>query len=253
MHTAHRRQAGRGEGSGRCESQRRQLQPCSPCGSASAPARRPLLSAPIASLAAIATAVLLLATPACPISIRHRFTQLMHTATLQVASCKAAALAARAAAAAGPPDEAPPAAPKARENDELHLGFLFYTRVLGRAVFFRLFFLLFFACKFTWRVLAGPPRGGGWGAARPAGDALLPPSPTPHPPPQPPYQEDYNGRELQHGTFCEMFSAVRLGLQLPSISRRGTFFWASQAWRSSARAPRSRRGSEVLSRRHACK
>jgi hypothetical protein len=106
----------------------------------------------------------------------------MHTATLQVASCKAAALAARAAAAAGPPDEAPPAAPKARENDELHLGFLFYTRVLGRAVFFRLFFLLFFACKFTWRVLAGPPRGGEGGCSAPGWGRAPPPLPYPPPP-----------------------------------------------------------------------
>ena len=46
---------------------------------------------------------------------------------------------------------------------------------------------------------------------------------------RPPYQGDHNGRELGHGTFCGFLSAVRLGLRLPSISRR-SFFLGFAGW-----------------------
>jgi hypothetical protein len=36
-----------------------------------------------------------------------------------------------------------------------------------------------------------------------------------HDPQRPPYQGGHNGRELGHGTFCGVLSAVRLGLRLP--------------------------------------
>jgi hypothetical protein len=40
-----------------------------------------------------------------------------------------------------------------------------------------------------------------------------------------------NGRELGHGTFCGILSAVRLGLRLPSIfRRRRSFFLGFAGW-----------------------
>ena len=49
--------------------------------------------------------------------------------------------------------------------------------------------------------------------------------------------------KLRNGTFCGIFSAVRLGLQLLSIfRRRRSFFGGLRAGRSPARAPRSGAG-----------
>jgi hypothetical protein len=48
---------------------------------------------------------------------------------------------------------------------------------------------------------------------------------------RPPYQGGHNGRELGHGTFCGVLSAVRLGLRLPSIfRRRRSFFLGFAGW-----------------------